>query len=258
MLLSACASPVIYVRGLAPLNLNEEGQSTPVDIRIYQLGDKRTFLETAFEDLWVKDEEILAEDMLAPPKVATVLPRGAEDPPHRIPLGSLAKGTAYVGIMALFSRSETGRRRRLVLKEGDADGAVIELQGFGVELAEESREGRLDGSVPVEVRVYQLKDDRAFLEATFENLWTTAASILHEDLTADPVSETVFPGKADEPTPLIEIGTYQPRTLYVAVMALYVDEGREHKRRRVVRITDRNQYLVDLGGNAVLVEGEKR
>lgn len=254
-LCSACASPVVYVRGLRPLNLNDAGESTPVNVRFYQLADNRKFQEAAFEDLWVKDEEVLGEDRLAPPKVVTVLPGGPEDEEQKVVLEDFQTSARYVGILALFSRSEGGRRRRLVLTEGEADGAVVEIQGFGVALAEESREGRLDGTVPVEVRVYQLKDDRAFLEASFENLWTSEATVLKEDLTAEPVAETVHPGKPDEPTPLIKIGPFRPRTLYVGVVSLYVHEGQEQKRRRVVRLTERSQYLVDLGGNAVLVEG---
>jgi len=256
-ILAGCGSTSVRVRGLRPLNLNEVGESTPVNIRLYQLADNRKFLEAAFEDLWVKDAEVLGEDLLVEPKVVTILPGGVEDDVVEVDLGKLKAGTNYVALMALFGRKETGQKRRWVVDADDADWIMFELQGFGVTLGEESREDRLDGTVSVEVRVYQLKDDRRFLDASFENLWMTDKTVLGEDLNSDPVSETVYPGKADDPTPVVKAGMIKRTTLYLGVIALYVENGQEQKRRRVVRVSERAQYLVDLGGNAVLVEGAR-
>ena len=82
--LSACGGPgYLRVRGVAPLNVNDSNESTPVDVRVYQLRDDGRFLRARVEELWTRDQEVLAEDLITQKKVA-VFPGRANDAPSGV------------------------------------------------------------------------------------------------------------------------------------------------------------------------------
>ena len=45
------------------LNPNDLGEPTPLDVRIYQLSDKRLFTQASFEELWTDDKKLLADEL---------------------------------------------------------------------------------------------------------------------------------------------------------------------------------------------------
>ena len=128
-------SATLQVRGLAPLNLNDAGESTPVDVRIYQLKDDGAFKRATFEKLWTEDEKVLGQDRLAAPRVESVVPGNPTDQPKRIALGELESGTRFIGIMALYAKADARDTRTLVLPVDDAEDPVIEFSGYGIALA---------------------------------------------------------------------------------------------------------------------------
>ena len=136
VLFTGCSrTATLQLRGLAPLNLNDTGESTPVDVRIYQLKDDAAFRRATFEKLWTEDEKVLGQDRLAPPKTESVVPGNPTDQPKKVALGELEVGTRFIGIMALYAKTDARDARTLVLPVNDAEKPVIEFSGYGIALA---------------------------------------------------------------------------------------------------------------------------
>jgi type VI secretion system VasD/TssJ family lipoprotein len=129
----------MQVRGLVPLNLNDTGESTPVDVRFYQLKDAAAFKRATFEKLWTEDEKVLGQDRLAPPKVVSVLPGNPTDQPTKVALGELATGTRFIGVMALYAKTDARDARTLVLALEEAEKPVIEFSGYGIALSSDKK-----------------------------------------------------------------------------------------------------------------------
>jgi type VI secretion system VasD/TssJ family lipoprotein len=131
-----CGSTLtLQVRGIAPLNLTDADESTPVDARIYQLKNDAKFRNAVVDQLWTKDKATLGEDYLTDPKVVTILPGGVHDKPVQIVIGDLAVGTRFIGILALYHRSDAADKRVLVVDVNDLDGKVIEFTRYSVALS---------------------------------------------------------------------------------------------------------------------------
>ena len=131
-LLAACGGPTsIYVKGVKPLNENEQKESTPVDIRIYQLKDDARFKQAPIENLWTKGKEALGPDWLTE-KSVTVFPGVAEDRPREIALGTLEQATRFVGILALFPKEDEKATRKVVVPSTEAGSGVFELRGYHI------------------------------------------------------------------------------------------------------------------------------
>lgn len=140
VLLVGCSrTATLQVRGVAPLNVNDAGESTPVDVRIYQLKDDGAFKRATFEKLWTEDDKVLGQDRLAAPRVESIVPGNATDQPKRIALGELEVGTRFIGIMALYGKTDARDARTLVLPVDDAEDPVIEFSGYGISLAGEKK-----------------------------------------------------------------------------------------------------------------------
>jgi type VI secretion system VasD/TssJ family lipoprotein len=146
VMVTGCSrTATLQLRGTAPLNLNEAGESTPVDVRIYQLRSDKAFRKAAFEKLWTKDKEALGDDLLAGAKTVSVLPGGAGEPPARVELGELATGTGFIGIMALYGKADAKDNRTLVVAVDDAEKYVIEFTGYAVALREQKPAAAAEG-----------------------------------------------------------------------------------------------------------------
>jgi type VI secretion system protein VasD len=149
VLFAGCSrTATLQVRGLAPLNLNDTGESTPVDVRIYQLKDDAAFKRATFEKLWTEDEKVLGQDRLAPPRVESVVPGNPTDQPKRIALGELEVGTRFIGIMALYAKTDARDARTMVLKVDEAEKPIIEFSGYGISLAGETKPAASSESKP--------------------------------------------------------------------------------------------------------------
>jgi type VI secretion system VasD/TssJ family lipoprotein len=134
--ISGCGSTLtLQVRGIAPLNPTDADESTPVDARIYQLRNDAKFRNAVVDQLWTNDKATLGEDSLGEPKVVTILPGGAHDKPVQIVVGDLATGARFVGILALYHRSDAADKRVLVVDVNDLAGKVIEFTRYSVSLS---------------------------------------------------------------------------------------------------------------------------
>ena len=130
--LVACGGPSkIYVKGVKPLNENERKESTPVDVRLYQLKDDSRFNQAAIDKLWTDDKTVLGDDLVAM-KVVTVFPGSADDAEKEIVLGELPQGVRFVGIMALYPKEDDKGPRKLTLP-GDATGkSILVFTGYHI------------------------------------------------------------------------------------------------------------------------------
>ena len=85
----------------------------------------------------------------------------------------------------------------------------------------------------VKVRIYQLKDDARFNQATVEKLWTDQQGALGEDLVAMKEA-IVFPGSADDPYKSVELGELPDAVRFVGILALYPKEDDKGPRKMVL------------------------
>jgi type VI secretion system VasD/TssJ family lipoprotein len=130
--LAGCASQAIRLRGVAPLNRNAEGESTPVDIRIYSLRDDDAFSRAGFAALWTTPGAALGGELQGQPRTVTVLPGEAGELPQTV----MIDASPWVGVQALVRREDSLPRTLLIPAER-LPGAVIEVTGYGLRLAGE-------------------------------------------------------------------------------------------------------------------------
>jgi type VI secretion system VasD/TssJ family lipoprotein len=131
-LAAGCGGPTkIELLGSHELNVNPEGESTPVKVRVYKLKDSQKFVQCAFEDLWVDDRKALGEDRLEDPLLFTVIPGGQPIP---VDLGEPGGDVRFIGIMALISKKPDGEAdgRRALIPAEAANGSTFELSGYKI------------------------------------------------------------------------------------------------------------------------------
>ncbi len=107
---SQCEPPPIefFFQPRQELNKNREGQSMPVEVRIYFLKDRVAFEQLDFETLWKEGERALEKDLLKSVSL-TVIPGE-----HNIyPMKSEA-AAQYIALVAIFRRPEARRWAYLV------------------------------------------------------------------------------------------------------------------------------------------------
>jgi type VI secretion system protein VasD len=102
-------------------------------------------------------------------------------------------------------------------------------------------------SVPVDVRVYQLKDDSRFNQAAIDKLWTDDKTVLGDDLVAVKVI-TVFPGSVDDQEREIEIGELPQQVRFVGLLALYPKDDDKGSRKLVVPASDAGKSILIFTG----------
>ncbi|MBA2479296.1 MAG: type VI secretion system lipoprotein TssJ [Planctomycetes bacterium] len=139
LLLSGCGTVTVQARGVSPLNLNEHGESTPVDVRFYQLRSDQRFRTASFDQLWMSETDALGPDKLGDRVVATIFPGTPADRPAEVRLGKRQSGTAFIGVLALYRRSETKDARTVVIPIDQASTRVLQFTGYSVAITEDGR-----------------------------------------------------------------------------------------------------------------------
>jgi type VI secretion system VasD/TssJ family lipoprotein len=119
------------VRGIRPLNVNDQSESNSVDVRFYQLKDDARFKEAPVEKLWTDDKAALGEDLLAV-KTVTIFPGTGEGPATTVELGELPAAVRFVGVLALFSKEDKKGPRKLVLSKDEAKGFALVLTEYHI------------------------------------------------------------------------------------------------------------------------------
>lgn len=127
LMVIGCGRGPMLVRAVSPVNVNKEGESLPVKVRIYALRDDGRFRSALFSDLWQRDIQTLGDDRLQDPKVLVVAPRDPTGLPDEIDLGTLPQETRFIGILALYQQPDEPDRRRVVLPIDLVDERIVEL-----------------------------------------------------------------------------------------------------------------------------------
>jgi type VI secretion system VasD/TssJ family lipoprotein len=121
------------IKGVAPLNPNEAQESTPVSVRLFLLASPDRFRAATVERLWTDARNALGDDLLAPVCEVTVFPGGDREPAAVHSLES--PGSArFLGVLALFQRSESKDQRAIVVPLAEAERQGIRLSGFAAML----------------------------------------------------------------------------------------------------------------------------
>jgi type VI secretion system protein VasD len=90
----------LFLEPDAELNVNERGDSMPVEVRVLLLRDREAFDQLEFETIWRGESEALKKDLM---KSATLTVFPGKLKIH--PLKS-TKGVAYVALVGIFRRPE--------------------------------------------------------------------------------------------------------------------------------------------------------
>ena len=133
LLLTGCAIRTAQIRGVAPLNRNAEGESTPVDVRFFLLRNDDAFARAGFAALWTDAAGSLGHELIGKPTVATVLPGSITDPAACLDLPG--EEAAWVGVQLLVRR-EGELPRTLLIPVDRLSSCVIEVTGYGLRLAD--------------------------------------------------------------------------------------------------------------------------
>jgi type VI secretion system VasD/TssJ family lipoprotein len=94
----------------------------------------------------------------------------------------------------------------------------------------------------VTVRIYQLKDDARFNQATVDKLWTDAKGALADDLVAMKEAK-VTPGAADDQANKVELGDLPADIRFIGVLALFPKEDDKGPRKIVLPKADAGVIL---------------
>ncbi len=136
---SGCGSISVYARGVAPLNVNDHGESTPVDVRFYQLRKDARFRTASFDQLWLSDVDVLGPDKLGDRVIATVPPGSATDRVVEIDLGKRQGGAAWIGVMALYRSADGKAPRTAVIPVSEASSRVLTFSGSTITVSGEAK-----------------------------------------------------------------------------------------------------------------------
>ena len=113
------------------MNLNPVHESTPVDVRFYQLTDDRAFMTAPFESLWTDASAALGGNLIGQPLVKTVYPAPLGEPPVSLQLTTYGADVHFIGVLALF-RGNDGGPRQVAVATSQLDDGVLELTGYSV------------------------------------------------------------------------------------------------------------------------------
>lgn len=82
----------------------------------------------------------------------------------------------------------------------------------------------------VDIRIYQLKDDARFNQATIDKLWTSDKEALGDDWVSTKTA-TVYPGSVDDREKEIQLGELPDSVRFIGVLALYPKEDDKGPRK---------------------------
>jgi type VI secretion system protein VasD len=120
----------------------------------------------------------------------------------------------------------------------------VKLQMRGVKPLNENERKE---NTPVDVRIYQLKDNARFDRATIDNLWMKDKETLAEDLAAVKTI-TVFPAEAQDKPQVVDLGTVDPSIRFIGILALYAKEEEGKPRKVVVPVAEADDVVWEFTG----------
>ncbi len=131
--LGGCSPPraAVQLSGMQVMNQNELGESAPVKLRLYPLRSDAKFRAATVDALWVGDEDLLKADLTHAPTITSVFPGGEGRAPGQVEV-ELGDGAKWLGVLALYSKSDASDRRMLILPIDDAERLVLTCSGYSI------------------------------------------------------------------------------------------------------------------------------
>jgi len=137
ILLSGCAATSVSLSVVAvePVNEAQAGESRPVEIRVYQLRDDARFNQASIDLLWSDAEAALGDSLIDVRLGINIFPEKAQDNPRgrEVVIDPLSAEARFIGILALYERSEEGGRQSVVLPVDEAGRVKFTLTGYRIE-----------------------------------------------------------------------------------------------------------------------------
>ena len=137
--MSGCASTSLELNFIAikPVNVaksdvDAEGASRVVDVRIYQLKTNNKFNDASVENVWVDAEGTLGDSLIEVKAGESIFPEDPKDPRvgRVITIDPVDANTKFIGVLALFSEGENDRKVSVPLEE--AGEVIFELTGYRI------------------------------------------------------------------------------------------------------------------------------
>ena len=113
------------------MNRNELGESAPVKLRFYPLKNDATFRSATVDALWVGDKDLLKADLTHEPTTTSVFPGAMSRDPVQVEV-ELGDGAKWLGVLALYNKSDATDRRVLILPVDDAESVLITCAGYSI------------------------------------------------------------------------------------------------------------------------------
>lgn len=110
-------------------------------------------------------------------------------------------------------------------------------------------------SRPVEVRVYQLRDDAKFKAATVDEIWENDKGVLAEHLIEVKLGTSIYPEKKDSPQGNeVKIEPLNSECRFIGVLALYKAADEKGDQKVVVPVGEAGSVTFELTGNRITVK----
>ena len=133
LLAGGCADPraTMRVAGDPVMNRNELGESAPVKLRFYPLKSDSAFRSATVDSLWIGDKDLLKADLTHEPTTTSVFPGATSRDPVQVEV-ELGDGAKWLGVLALYNKSDATDRRVLILPIDDAEKVVVICAGYSI------------------------------------------------------------------------------------------------------------------------------
>jgi type VI secretion system VasD/TssJ family lipoprotein len=121
-----------------PLNVNQQGQSTPVTVKLLFLKDNGKFKSKTVDELWEDPKKALEDDLIGMKQFTIQGDDDAKSAKLRAEtFAELKPEVQYIGIVGAFSKAVEGHPRQLVVSVADAGAGVFHFTDYSVQLKPE-------------------------------------------------------------------------------------------------------------------------
>ncbi|MBE7490541.1 MAG: type VI secretion system lipoprotein TssJ [Planctomycetes bacterium] len=127
----------------------------------------------------------------------------------------------------------------------------VSLKFVAIEPVNELQPGE---SRPVDIRVYQLRDDAKFKTATVDEIWENDKAVLADHLIDVKLGTSVFPEKKEKAQGMqVTIEPLSAECRFLGVLALYRQADEKGEQKLVVPVGEAGSVTFELTGNRIAI-----
>lgn len=127
----------------------------------------------------------------------------------------------------------------------------VSLKFVAIEPVNELQPGE---SRPVDIRVYQLRDDAKFKTATVDEIWENDKAVLADHLIDVKLGTSVFPEKKEKAQGMqVTIEPLSAECRFLGVLALYRQADERGEQKLVVPVGEAGSVTFELTGNRIAI-----